>query len=160
MIQRVLLQNISSKSFQVIRRQFSKNNDACKIMFTKTHEYIKFKQNNVAIIGISSYASKNIGEIIFADLTPEDEAIEKNQTIGILESVKSANEIYSPVNGIILEHNVNAIEMPNLINDDSLGEGWLLKISCVDKSDPELMDSKTYDKYVESIVMNKLKYIR
>jgi len=129
-------------------------------MFTKSHEYIKFEQNNVAKIGISSYASKSIGDVIFTEFTAEDEAIEKGQTIGILDSVKSVNEIYSPINGIILEQNINVVDNPNIINKDSLGEGWLLKISCVEKSDPEFMDSKTYDKYVESVIMNELKYTR
>ena len=81
--------------------------------------------------------------------------VEKGQAIGVLESVKSANEIYSPVNGIILEHNINLFEKPNLINDDPLGDGWLLKISCVDKSDPELMDSETYAEYIESEKLNE-----
>ena len=150
MRQGVLMRNVFSNAFNVVRRQFSNNDDACKILFTKTHEYIKFGKNNVGTIGISSYASTNVGEIIFTELIPEDEALEKGQAIGVLESVKSANEIYSPVNGIILEHNINLFEKPNLINDDPLGDGWLLKISCVDKSDPELMDSETYAEYVES----------
>lgn len=151
MRQLVLMRNVFSNTFKVARRQFSNNDDACKIMFTKTHEYIKFGKNNIGTIGISSYASSNVGEVIFTELIPEEEeVVEKNQAVGVLESVKSANEIYSPVNGTILEHNVNIFETPNLINDDPLGDGWLLKISCVDNSDPELMDSETYAEYIES----------
>ena len=149
-MQTKVLRNVFSNTIKMVRRQFSNNDDACKILFTKTHEYIKFGKNNVGTIGISSYASTNVGEIIFTELIPEDESVEKGQAIGVLESVKSANEIYSPVNGIILEHNINLFEKPNIINDDPLGEGWLVKISCVDKSDPELMDSETYAEYVES----------
>ena len=149
-MQTKVLRNVFSNTIKMVRRQFSNNDDACKIMFTKTHEYIKFGKNNVGTIGLSSYASTNAGNIIFTELIPEEEVVEKGQAIGVLESVKSANEIYSPVNGIILEHNINLFEKPNLINDDPLGDGWLLKISCVDKSDPELMDSETYAEYVES----------
>lgn len=155
MRQGVLMRNVFSNTFKVVRRKFSNNDDTCKIMFTKTHEYIKFEKNNVGKIGISSYASTNVGEVIFTELIPENEAVEKNQPVGILESVKSANEIYSPVNGIILEHNVNIFEKPHIINEDPLGDGWLLKISCVDKSDPELMDSETYEEYVESEKLNE-----
>jgi len=150
MRQRVLTRNVFSNAFNVVRRQFSNNDDVCKIMFTKTHEYIKFGKNNVGTIGISSYASSNVGYVIFTELIPEEEAVEKGQSIGLLETAKYATEIYSPLNGIILEQNIKIFANPNIINDDPLGEGWLVKISCVDKSDPELMDSETYAEYVES----------
>jgi glycine cleavage system H protein len=149
-MQTKVLRNVFSNTIKMVRRQFSNNDDTCKIMFTKTHEYIKFGKNNIGTIGISSYASTNVGEIIFTELIPEGEAVEKDQVIGTLETVKSANDIYSSVNGIILEQNIKIFENPHIINDDPLGEGWLVKISCVDKSDPELMDSETYAEYVES----------
>ena len=146
MRQRVFTRN----AFNVVRRQFSNNDDVCKIMFTKTHEYIKFGKNNIGTIGISSYASTKVGEIIFTELIPEDVAVEKGQAISLLETAKYATEIYSPVNGIILEHNIKIFVTPEVIKDDPLGEGWLVKISCVDKFDPELMDSETYAEYVKS----------
>ena len=148
MRQGVLMRNVFSNAFNVVRRQFSNNDDACKILFTKTHEYIKFGKNNVGTIGLSSFAS--VGYIIYTELIPEEEAVEKGQVIGLLETAKYATEIYSPLNGIILEQNIKIFANPNIINDDPLGEGWLVKISCVDKSDPELMDSETYAEYVES----------
>ena len=148
MRQGVLMRNVFSNAFNVVRRQFSNNDDACKILFTKTHEYIKFGKNNVGTIGLSSYAS--VGYIIYTELIPEEEAVEKGQVIGLLETSKYATEIYSPVNGVILEQNIKVFITPEVIADDPLGEGWLLKISCVDKSDPELMDSETYAEYVES----------
>ncbi len=144
----VLTRNVFSNAFNVVRRQFSNNDDACKTMFTKTHEYIKFGKNNVGTIGLSSYAS--VGYIIYTELIPEEETVEKGQVIGLLETSKYATEIYSPVNGVILEQNIKVFSTPEVISDDPLGEGWLLKISCVDKSDPELMDSETYAEYVES----------
>jgi glycine cleavage system H protein len=122
-------------------------------MYTKTHEYIKFdklKEVDIGTIGITSYASGKLGDIVFTDLIEEDTAVEKNQSIGILESVKSANEIYTPVNGIIIEQNLNIIKTPELINEDPMGEGWLVKISCVDKTDPDLMDHETYNEYIKT----------
>ena len=81
MRQGVLMRNVFSNTFKVVRRKFSNNDDTCKIMFTKTHEYIKFEKNNVGKIGISSYASTNVGEVIFTELIPENEAVEKNQQL-------------------------------------------------------------------------------
>ena len=149
-----VLRNVFSNTANMVRRQFSNKNDTSKIMFTKTHEYIKFDKLNgvdIGTIGISPYASKNVGDIIFVDLIKEDDAVEKNQVIGILESVKSANEIYAPINGIILEQNTKIIQTPELINDDPMGEGWLVKISCVDKTDSDLMDSNAYHEYTNKL---------
>jgi glycine cleavage system H protein len=145
-----VLRNVFSNTANMVSRQFSNKNDTSKIMFTKTHEYIKFDKQNIGTIGISSYAVNKVGDIIFTELIGEDEAVEKNQSIGILESVKSANEIYTPVNGIIVEQNKKVIETPELINEDPMGEGWLVKISCVDKTDPDLMDHETYNEYIKT----------
>jgi len=136
----------------MVRRHLSNKNDTSKILFTKSHEYIKFdklKGVDIGTIGITSYASEKLGDIVFTDLIGEDTAVEKNQTIGILESVKSANDIYSPVNGIIFEQNNKIIETPELVNEDPMGEGWLVKVSCVDKTDPDLMDIETYHEYIK-----------
>ena len=149
-----VLRNVFSNTANMVRRKFSNKNDTSKIMFTKTHEYIKFDKQNIGTIGISPYASKNVGNIIFTELIGEDTAVEKNQTIGVLESVKSTNDIYTPVNGIIVEQNNKIIETPELINDDPMGEGWLVKVSCVDKTDPDLMDSETYREYIKEKDLN------
>ena len=145
-----IFRNVYSNTTNMLSRQFSNKNDISKIMFTNTHEYIKIDKHNIGTIGISPYASKNVGDIIFVDLIEEDEVVEKNQAIGTLESVKSANEIYTPVNGIIVEQNKQVIETPELINEDPMGEGWLVKISCVDKTDPDLMDNETYHEYIQN----------
>ena len=148
-----VLRNVLYNTVNIVSRQFSNKNGSNNIMYTKTHEYIKFdklKEVDIGTIGISSYATNKVGDIIFVDLIEEDTAVEKSQSIGILESVKSANDIYSPVNGIIFEQNNKVIKTPELINEDPMGEGWLVKISCVDKTDPDLMDQETYNEYIKT----------
>ena len=121
-----------------------------KIMYTKSHEYIdKEEGKSIGKVGISKYASERIGEIIFAEMMNDDEAVEKGSIIGVLESVKSANDIYAPISGILLEKNEKVINDPNIISCDPLGEGWICKVSCNSLDDKELMNSEEYDKYVE-----------
>ena len=119
-------------------------------MYTKSHEYIdKEEGKSIGKIGISKYASERIGEIIYAEMTDDDEAVENGSIIGVLESVKSANDIYAPINCVILEKNRKVIDDPNIISRDPLGDGWIFKVSCNAIDDKELMNSEEYDKYVE-----------
>lgn len=120
------------------------------IMYTKSHEYIdKEEGKSIGKIGISKYATERIGEIIYAEMMDDDEAVEKGSLIGVLESVKSANDIYAPISGILLEKNQKVIDDPNIISRDPLSEGWIFKVSCNSLDDKELMNREEYDKYVE-----------
>ena len=122
------------------------------IMYTKSHEYIdKEEGKSIAKVGISQYASKNVGAIIYAETIDEDNVVEKGSVIGILETVKAANDIYSPITGIIVEKNNKVIEEPEIIINDPLGDGWILKISCNKIDDKDLMSSEEYEKYVDKI---------
>jgi glycine cleavage system H protein len=129
---------------------YSTSKQLNKIMYTKSHEYIdKEEGKSIGKVGISKYASEHIGEIIFAEMMDDDEAVEKGSIIGVLESVKSANDIYAPINCVILEKNRKVIDDPNIISRDPKREGWIFKVSCNSLHDNELMNSEEYDKYVE-----------
>jgi glycine cleavage system H protein len=121
-------------------------------MYTKSHEYIdKEEGKSIAKVGISKYASQNVGPILYTETVDEDNIVEKGSVISILETVKSANDVYSPISGIILEKNNKVIEEPYIITNDPLGDGWILKISCNKIDDKELMTDEEYEKYVDKI---------
>jgi len=122
--------------------------------YTKTHEYIKINKDNcVGQVGISKYAADTIGDVIFVEMPNIADILSKNEVLTVLESTKSANDIYIPVDGKIEEVNLElSINLKtNLINEDPLGKGWLVKIK-YDKEDIiKLMDEKEYEKYIENL---------
>ena len=154
--------NIVSNTINIVKRSTSSmceignsnGLEISKIRYSNTHEYLKIEKKNgmtIGTIGISTFASKKISEIVYAEIINEGEFVEKNNIIGYLETVKSLNNIYAPINGIILEQNNKIAEHPRLITEDPLGEGWLLKVSCNNLKEDNLMSNEEYHKYIEEI---------
>ncbi len=112
--------------------------------YVKTHEWA-YMENGVVTVGISEYAQQEIGDIVFVDLPKVGTQVTATQNCCVIESVKSASEIYAPVSGEIVEVNQAVSADPALVNRAAHGEGWLFKIKA---SKPEeydaLMDLKTY----------------
>lgn len=112
--------------------------------YTKTHEWA-YLDNGVATVGISEYAQEEIGDIVFVDLPKTGTQVAAGQNCCVIESVKSASEIYAPVSGEIVEVNEAVSADPALVNRAAHGDGWLFKIKV---SKPEeydaLLDLKTY----------------
>ena len=120
--------------------------------YTKKHENIKInKENNIANIGISRYALQNIGEIVYVDSPNINTAFKSKEPFTVLESTKAANDIYMPVNGVIIEINNEYAE--SVINTDPLHTGWIVKIK-YDKKDLEnieLMNEEEYESYIKNL---------
>ena len=112
--------------------------------YVKTHEWA-YLENGVATVGISEYAQQEIGDIVFVDLPKIGTQVTAGQNCCVIESVKSASEIYAPVSGEIVEVNQAVADDPALVNRAAHGDGWLFKIKA---SKPEeydgLMDLQTY----------------
>ena len=112
--------------------------------YVKTHEWA-YLENGVATVGISEYAQQEIGDIVFVDLPKIGTQVTAGQNCCVIESVKSASEIYAPVSGEIVEVNNAVSADPALVNRAAHGDGWLFKIKA---SKPEeydgLMDLQTY----------------
>lgn len=118
--------------------------DTTNILCTESHEYL-IEENNVLKIGITDFAVEQLGDVVFIELPEVDSDFKKGEIFGTIESVKAASEIYLPVSGKIEEINEKAVENPELINNDSFGEGWLIKVSGYKKS--ELEEAMSYDEY-------------
>ncbi|MFN3603959.1 MAG: glycine cleavage system protein GcvH [Leptonema sp. (in: bacteria)] len=120
------------------------------LKYTKQHEWLKI-ENQIAIVGITDFAQHSLGDIVFLDLKNVGEKITAEESIGTIESVKAAEDIYSPVSGIILERNENVLKSPELLNKDPY-ENWILKIKDYDEKEiSKLMDATQYKEYLQSL---------
>lgn len=131
-----------------------KNDNMSKILddlkYTKQHEWLKI-ENDIAIIGITDYAQHSLGDIVFLELKNIGEKVEAGKSVGTVESVKAAEDIYSPVSGTIVERNEDVIKKPELLNKDSY-ENWLLKIKDYNQDDLlNLMNASEYKQYLETL---------
>jgi glycine cleavage system H protein len=119
-----------------------------EIFYTKDHEWIKV--NGIeGVVGITSYASEQLGDIVFVELPQKGISFEQGKDVAVIESVKAASEIYSPASGEIIETNALLEENPEIINDDPLNAGWLYKIKIMNKEDlKNLMNEEDYNKLI------------
>lgn len=115
------------------------------ILCAKSHEYIKI-EGNTAYIGISQYATEQLGEVVFVELPEVGIKLSKGEIFGTVESVKAASELYMPVSGTISDINSRLTSEPELVNEDCYEKGWIIKIS--DFSQNELESLLSIDDYL------------
>jgi glycine cleavage system H protein len=121
------------------------------VKFTKEHEWIKV-DGKTAVVGISDYAQKQLGEIVFVELPEIGKALDKGAEAAVIESVKAASEVYAPVGGKITEVNGALDGDPGKVNADATGAGWLFKMTPSNPGDmDDLMDEAAYAAYVKDL---------
>jgi glycine cleavage system H protein len=121
------------------------------LKFTKDHEWVRV-EGEIATIGISDYAQKELGDVVYVELPPVGETMEKGDVCSNIESVKAVSDIYCPVTGEIVEANTALEDAPEIVNKDPYGDGWIFKVKMDDSSQlDELMNSDRYDEYLEGI---------
>lgn len=119
------------------------------LLYSKEHEWI-LKENDVATLGITDHAQKELGDVVFADFPEVGTTFKVNEAFGSVESVKAVSEVYMPVSGEVVETNESLLDAPEKINDDPYGEGWIIRIRLTNPAELEaLMSSQEYSKYVE-----------
>ncbi len=118
--------------------------------YTKNHEWIKVEAK-IAIVGISKYASKQLGDITFVELPLLNKTIKKGEILCEIESVKAASDVYSPVSGTIIEVNKRLEEEPEIINSAPETDGWICRIEISDVKELEnLLDKTAYTEYLKT----------
>ena len=114
------------------------------LKYTKDHEWVRVEGEN-AFVGITEFASKELGDIVFIEVETEGEQLEKEDTFGSIEAVKTVSDMFMPVSGTIDEFNTQLEDAPETINQDPYGEGWIVKISMSDLSELDsLLDAAAY----------------
>lgn len=119
--------------------------------YTKEHEWVTVS-GDIATIGITDYAQKELGDIVYVDLPRVGDAVVAGKTMGSVESVKAVSDIYSPVTGEVVEVNGALAEAPEKVNQDPHGEAWLVKVKLADPEEiNRLLTAAEYQSYIEAV---------
>ena len=117
--------------------------------YSEEHEWITVK-NNIGTVGITDFAQQQLGDVVFVEMPEVGTKLNKGDEAGIVESVKAANEIYSPTSGEVIEINGTLEDVPEMVNSDPTGAGWFFKIELSDTSElHQLMDEVAYKAFIE-----------
>tara|TARA_R110002167_G_scaffold49184_6_gene144282 strand:- start:39585 stop:39965 length:381 start_codon:yes stop_codon:yes gene_type:complete len=106
-----------------------------KFKFTRSHEWVCLNEDGSATVGISDFAQSALGDIVFVELPALDAALQANEVVAVVESVKAASDIYSPVSGTISAVNEALADSPETLNEEPYTGGWLYKITLADPSE-------------------------
>ncbi len=118
------------------------------LKYTKDHEWIKV-ENNEALIGITDYAQNELGDIVFIEVETEGETLDREETFGTIEAVKTVSDLFMPVGGEIVEFNEKLEQSPETVNNDPYGEGWIVKVKITDVAQlDDLLDAAAYKELI------------
>lgn len=116
------------------------------LKFAKSHEWLKITEDNIALIGISDHAQDSLGDITFVELPAVGDTLQKGDSFGVVESVKAASDIYTPVTGEVIAVNEDLNDAPEKVNQSPYGDGWLIKLKMSDPSEADaLLDPDAYE---------------
>ena len=117
-----------------------------ELRYSKDHEWLRVEDDGAtAVVGITSFAQGELGDIVFVEFEDVDETFNQNETFGTVEAVKTVSDLYMPVSGTIIAHNEALNDTPELVNESPYGEGWMIKIKLDDPSQlDDLMSASDY----------------
>ncbi|QQN73659.1 glycine cleavage system protein GcvH [Croceicoccus sp. YJ47] len=119
--------------------------------FTKDHEWIAV-EGNTGTVGITQYAQEQLGDITFVELPGAGDTVKKGDAVSVVDSVKAASDVYTPVSGEVTASNDALEDAPETVNSDPETSGWLFKVTLSDPSELDgLMDESAYKDYVASL---------
>ncbi|KPK90917.1 MAG: glycine cleavage system protein H [Deltaproteobacteria bacterium SM23_61] len=118
------------------------------VKYTKDHEWARV-DGNAAVVGITDFAQEKLGSIVFVELPPKGKAVKKGETVVTVDSVKAVAEVYSPLSGQVEEANESLKDIPETINQDPYGQGWMVKMKLSDPAEAgSLMTPEAYEAFV------------
>ena len=120
-----------------------------ELKYHKEHAWAR-TEDDIVVVGISSFAQDQLGEVVYVDLPAEGDTVIIDETFGEIESVKSVSELHAPLSGEIIEVNTALEDSPETVNEDAYGEGWMVKVRPTDVSELDtLMSSDEYEAFLE-----------
>lgn len=118
------------------------------LLYSEDHEWVKVVNEDEVLIGISEFAAKELGSVVFVDLPEEGDEVEANEEFGAVESVKAASDLISPVSGEVIEVNEDIVGEPELVNENAY-DAWFIKVKLSNKEELEhLLDAESYKKII------------
>ena len=119
-----------------------------ELKYTKDHEWVKI-EGNEAFIGITDFAQRELGDIVYVDINSVGSEVAKEEVFGTVEAVKTVSDLFMPVTGTVLEINAELNDNPELVNSDPYGKGWMVKVSLSDMAEvEELLSADAYQALV------------
>ena len=119
------------------------------LKYMDSHEWVRVESDGTVTVGISDHAQSALGDLVFVEVPEAGKSLAKGAAAAVVESVKAASDVYSPISGEVLASNTALNGAPELVNTDPYGEGWLFKLKPADTSElGELLDAKAYEKVV------------
>ena len=117
--------------------------------YTKTHEWVLL-EGDVATLGLTDHAQQELGDITYLELPEAGDTVASGEAFGVVESVKAASDVYSPVDGEVIERNDSAVDAPEVINQSPYDNAWLIKVKVSDPAQLDaLLDPDAYDEYAD-----------
>jgi glycine cleavage system H protein len=119
------------------------------LKYTKDHEWIRVSGSK-GVVGITEFAQKELGDIVFVEVETVDETLEEGETFGTIEAVKTVSDLFMPIGATITEFNEALIDTPELINKDPYGEGWIVEVDITNTDQlADLLDAAAYSALIE-----------
>ncbi len=120
--------------------------------YSKEHEWIKMEDATQALAGITVYAQDQLGDIVYVDLPKTGASIRFMEKMGEVESVKAVSDLFSPITGEVTEINDRLLDHPELVNEDPLGEGWMVRVTVADAAElDQLMSAEEYEAFISGL---------
>jgi len=127
------------------------NEIPCDLRFLKSHEWARVEDDGNVTVGISEHAQSQLGDLVYVELPAVGDAVEAGNGCAVVESVKAASDVYSPVSGKVLKVNEALTDKPEIINEDAYGEGWIFVVAPSDTKElDELMSPDDYAEQIEN----------
>jgi glycine cleavage system H protein len=128
------------------------NKIAEDLLFTKDHEWLRRDNDGLLIVGITDHAQAALGDLVYVELPTVGQEVIESGEMAVVESVKAASDVYSPITGSIVEINQLLEDTPEIINSDPYGDGWIARIKPVDKIiDNNFMSSDDYEQFIDNL---------
>lgn len=119
--------------------------------YTREHEWVRV-DGGIGTVGITGYAEGQLGDVVFVELPAAGKHLAKGEQAAVVESVKAASEIYSPIGGEVVEVNQDLEDRPGMVNEDAMGAGWFFTLEIDDMEElDDLMDEAAYKEYIRGI---------
>ena len=121
-----------------------------ELRYTKDHEWVRL-EDNVAIVGITGYATGELGDIVYIEIETEGETLAQEEAFGSVEAVKTVSDLFMPVTGTVTEINVALEEAPEKVNEDPYGDGWMVKLDLGDEGIAQFKELLTAEEYAGQV---------
>ncbi|MEE9613812.1 MAG: glycine cleavage system protein GcvH [Thermodesulfobacteriota bacterium] len=120
-----------------------------ELKYSKEHEWVR-EEGTAVVVGITDYAQDSLGDVVYVELPQEGSTVTKDETFGVVESVKAVSDLYSPLSGKVVEVNDAIVDSPEVINDEPYGDAWMIKLELSDASElGDLLSAEEYQTFIE-----------